>query len=138
MYEFFHSYLGTFDKINSDFGRIARYKIHIVNPTENGIERLSSINLEEIFSIMAPINAAAKPIKYSSGKFPIFGVKKTTIHALTKKANVPSRLFSKNLCRPNFLPIKAAIVSLIIKIENAVMKTTFGKISTPTNAEIRT
>ena len=57
---------------------------------------------------------------------------------LIKKAKVPSKLLKRNLCLPNFLPISAAIVSPIIRIENAVIKTIFGKTSTPKIAESKT
>lgn len=110
----------------------------MVNPIESGIERLSSANPKEIFSIIAPTNAAIIPIIYSENSPSTFGVKRTTILALIKKAKVPSRLLDKNLCLPYFLPIRAAIESLIISIVKPVIKKTFGKIITQRRAEINT
>ena len=78
--------------VNSRFGRNIIQSIHIVKPTANGIEKLSSTYLEEIFSIIAPTNAATKPIMYSSQKYPTFGVNNITMLELIKKAKVPSKL----------------------------------------------
>ena len=66
------------------------------------------------------------------------GVKKTTILALMKKDKVPSRLFLRKGFLPNFLPISAALVSLIINIVNAVTKITLGKIMALIRAESKT
>ena len=60
------------------------------------------------------------------------------MHALTKKAKVPSKLFARNLCLPNFLPISAADESLMMRIVNPVTKNIFGKIIAQINAEIKT
>lgn len=103
-----------------------------------GIARLSSANPKDTFSTIAPTAAAIIPIRYSIGRSLTFGVKKTTILALIKKAKVPSRLLENNLCFPNFLPISAAIESLIIKIVKAVINNILGKRITQISAEIRT
>ena len=58
--------------------------------------------------------------------------------ALIKNAKVPSRLFDKNLWLPNFLPIRAAIESLTINIEKAVINNTLGKRITQIKAEMKT
>ena len=88
--------------------------------------------------MIAPTKEAINPIRYSSKNPLTLGVNKITIHALTKKAKVPSRLFERNFLLPNFLPISAAEESLIIKMLKAEIKITFGKIRTLINAEIRT
>src|SRR5690606_35356184 len=133
-----HHYLGTFGRINCNSGKNNKYNPHIVKPIEIGIDKLSSAIPKETFSIMAPINAAKIPIKYSEANPSIFGVNKTTMLALMKKAKVPSRLFLRNLWRPNLRPINAASESLTIRIENAVMKNIFGKIITQIKADNNT
>lgn len=110
----------------------------MVTPTEMGIVRLSSAKPYEMFSTIAPTNAAIKPIIYSKGKSPTLGVKKTTMLALMKKDKVPSKLFLRNFRLPNFLPINAAVVSLIINIVKAVTKITLGKINAHIKADKRT
>jgi hypothetical protein len=133
-----HYYLGTFGKIYWSSGKNNRYNIHIVNPIDNGMVRLSSAKPNEIFSTIAPTKADIIPIRYSDSSPSALGVNRTTILALTKKAKVPSRLLERNLCLPYFLPIMAAMESLIIRMENAVIKNNLGKIMTQIRAEIRT
>jgi len=103
-----------------------------------GMDKLSSANPKEIFSTIAPTAAAIIPIKYSTGRLLILGVNKTTMLALIKNASVPSRLFARNLCFPNFLPINAADESLIIRMTNPVMKKILGKMTAQIKAEIKT
>ena len=104
----------------------------------NGIDKLSSAQPKEIFSTIAPIAAAVNPIK-NSVELPInLGVNKTTMLALKKNVKVPSKLLASNLCFPNFLPISAAAVSLIIKIVKAVTNSTLGNIIAHRSAEIST
>ena len=58
-------YCGTFGRISGIFGSINKYNPHMANPIEMGIDKLSSAKPNEIFSTIAPIADAIKPIKYS-------------------------------------------------------------------------
>ena len=114
------------------------YNNHIANPIEIGITRLSSANPNDTFSIIAPNPVLTIPIIYSEKMYSILGDSKTTTIPLRKKAKVPSRLLKRNLCFPKRRPIKAANVSLMIKIANEVTTITFGKIRTQMKAESKT
>jgi hypothetical protein len=66
------------------------------------------------------------------------GAAATTARAVTKKADVPSRLLPRNGCLPKRRPIRAAAESEMIRIANAVMTMTFGKMRTQRMAESST
>ena len=57
---------------------------------------------------------------------------------MTTNASDPSRLFCRNLCRPNGRPIRAPAVSLTIRTVNAVMVIALGKIRMQKTADRRT
>jgi len=103
-----------------------------------GTIKLSSAHSPEIFSAIAPITTAINAI-INSVEFPIIlGVNITTMLEKTTNANEPSKLLKRNLVFPNFLHIKAAAISPIIRIENPVITKILGNRNMTTVADINT
>ena len=98
---------------------------------------LAVVLLGSGLQLTAPAAAAMIPMKYSIGKCSIFGARKTTTTADTKKPVAPSSDFWKNRCLPNRLPTSAEVMSEMMSMANAFTAMIFGKIRTHTIAEKR-
>ena len=109
-------------------------------PTLHGIEILSSSRSRgEMFSMIDPTSPATIPIIVKEiGAETRWAMTSTTPTADTAKARVPSKLLSRKRWDPNRRPTRAAQMSLMMRIEKAVMAMSFGNTRTLRQAAIST
>ena len=107
-------------------------RMSMVRPTLPGIEMLSSNRRRgEIFSTRAPTIEAKAPMTTKEiGAELMEAITRTTPMADTAKARVPSKLLSRKRWDPKRRPTRAAQISLMMRMEKAVMAMILGKSQT--------